>query len=193
MGNITNAEYQEWINRLKALRTKHGLSTSITAPGNVKITADKMNELLAGLSVSSKWLSSSMSDRVTKSALIYQTLADKINTQLTTWEAVCVHNTVFSANFTSHKSADFTNFSAHRANCASNFFAFDLYDISFDSDFDANGDSFFSNFNDYGDYGSDYYNDVGNFIGFMCNAFNRANFTSDFNDFDSEFEDYYSD
>lgn len=114
MGNILNSEYQTWINRLNAVRSKHGLSSvSISAPGqNAAATAAKMNELLNKTAMTSKWINESIGKTVSQNEIIYQSLATAINSKLTTWENTCVHNTVFTsyhsgnrANFTTHKTS----------------------------------------------------------------------------------------
>lgn len=130
MGNVKNSEYSSWSTRLNNVREKHGLSKpNVSSPGNVVATADKMNALLSNMSMSSKWINDSIGDRVTKSAFIYQSLADKINEKLTYWESICIHNTVFSANFSTNRSvySNYTDYGDdsgddrfNSTNCSSN-------------------------------------------------------------------------
>lgn len=119
MAKISNSDYQGWINRLNAIRSKHGKSsTGLTAPGvGTKITSDKMNQLL-NTTIGSKWISATVHEPVSIGSKATQALVNEINSKLTVWENTCVHDadravhTHFAQNCPSNWSAFFSsNFS----------------------------------------------------------------------------------
>lgn len=106
---ITNAQYAAWVSRLNAIRVKHGMgNSSLSAPGvGTKATASKMNSLL-NTGVGSNWIRSTTMGitNVSAGTRIFNSLSTAISNTLTSWESVCVHNTVFNSFFDSDFSDD---------------------------------------------------------------------------------------
>lgn len=117
---IRAANYNIWVDRLNAIRARHGLSAasgvSSVPQGNI-ITAAKMNELINEMrkGISSNWMNIQMRSQypVNTGDIISYDVAGNIDTELTKWEGICPNNSSFNS---AHKSSNFSShFSSNRS------------------------------------------------------------------------------
>lgn len=120
---IEASTYNGWIDRINAIRQKHGLSPDTSWVKMSKmdtVTASDMN-YIAFASIGSKWLGSDLlpGEEVVEGEIIYYSHLNNIEAVLEDWEETCVHDSGFftcQSNFFGVKSSDDTGFrcSSHR-------------------------------------------------------------------------------